>query len=126
MNSATLQQLSQQADALQQSLDALMDPDKAPATIQRAVFNAQVKQQMRRARNKADNTLKSGQYAYIPREYGKVRISDSGAVYIAAGVGWRRVKGKAALDVKQMVARADAKAAVIMPRLQAALEGRAA
>ena len=117
-----LQQINEQVTTLQQSLDALTDP----ATIQRVMVNVQAKQQMRRARNKADKTLKSGQYAYIPREYGKVRISDSGAVYIAAGAGWRRVKGKAALDVKQMVARADAKAVAITPHFLAVLEGRAA
>ena len=116
-----LQQINEQANALQQSLDALTDP----ATIQGLMVNVQAKQQMRRARNKANKTLKSGQYAYIPREYGKVRISDSGAVYIAAGSGWRRVKGKAALDVKQMVARADAKAVAVTPHFLAVLEGRA-
>jgi hypothetical protein len=133
-----LDQLSQHVDALAENLRALSDPDKAATTVRQALITERTKQaettlvnaiaqdRVRRARNKANKTLKSGQYAYMPREYGKVRITDSGAVYIAAGVGWRRVKGKAALDVKQMVERADAKAVAVTPLLQAVLEGRAA
>jgi len=119
MNTETLEQLSGQIDAAQQSLNALTDPDKIAATVQQALDAPRAAKAYRRARNRADKTVKSGQYVYTPKEYGNARITASGAVYIAAKVGWRRVKGQAAMDLKRMVAEQDARQAAA----QAVVEG---
>src|SRR5262245_5808020 len=103
MNTETLQDISQQAETLARNIEALSDPDTVRTLVSDAVTAAQqpedaqtsaaleqgvAKELVRRARNKADKVVKSGHYAYPPKEYGNVRITASGAVYTASKTGW--------------------------------------
>lgn len=90
-----------QVDHVQGTVTALKEPAPAPEVnpLEQGVAAFMLKS----AKNRAAKTVKSGHYVYQPTEYGNVRITGTGAVYIADKTGWRRIKGQAAKDVKAMV-----------------------
>jgi hypothetical protein len=120
MNSEQHEAISEQVQAAQ----ALLDPEQVARRIRLLaaqttmtqgadaapdVVDPAIKLGYLRAKNKADKTVKSGQYVRQAEELGNVRITPSGAVYVTQIIQkpgkpdrpgpWRRVKGQAAQDI---------------------------